>query len=204
MISNEIEKEYGFSAIGIDEAGRGPLAGAVVASAVLYNDNLPKEINDSKKLSEAKREKLYDIIMKNAKVGIGIVSAEEIDNINILRATELAMQRAYSELGVSASIALIDGNIAFNLGENQKVLPIVKGDSKSISIAAASIIAKVTRDRMLLQLHEQYPHYAFDKHKGYPTALHMQMLNKYGAIKGVHRHSFAPVKLLKNQFELIL
>ena len=151
----QFDLEKGTEIIGVDEAGRGPLAGSVVAAAVKlkkYSEEL-QEINDSKKLTEKKREKLFDIIMENFEVGIGVASAQEIDEINILNATFLAMRRAIEELGKKSStdiLILVDGN--FKIREyNGEQEPVIKGDAKSLSIAAASIIAKVTRDRMLVE-----------------------------------------------------
>lgn len=182
--------------IGVDEAGRGPLAGPVVAAAVKlkkYSEVLD-EINDSKKLSEKKREKLYDVIMENFEVGIGIVDAIEIDKINILNATFLAMKKALCELekkieNYNQNIILVDGNFKIREYDGEQI-PIVKGDAKSLSIAAASIIAKVTRDRLMLEIDKEYPEYIFSKHKGYGTKKHVEVLKEKGAIKGIHRLSF--------------
>ncbi len=183
-------KEQGYKVIcGIDEAGRGPLAGPVFAAAVILPDNLSDlGINDSKKLSEKKREALYNVITEKA-LAWSVASADEneIDDINILNATFLAMKRAVEDLSVTPDIALVDGNRKPNTGIEEMTL--VKGDSKSISIAAASILAKVSRDRYLLELDEKYPEYQFNKHKGYPTALHYEMIKKHG-ISPVHRLSF--------------
>ncbi len=182
--------------IGVDEAGRGPLAGPVVAAAVKlkkYSEVLD-EINDSKKLTEKKREKLFSIIMENFEVGVGIVSADEIDEINILNATFLAMRKALVELkknigNSSQDIVLVDGN--FKIREyNGTQVPIIKGDAKSLSIAAASIIAKVTRDRLMIELDEKYPNYEFSKHKGYGTKKHVEAIKNIGVISGIHRKSF--------------
>ena len=181
--------------IGVDEAGRGPLAGPVVAAAVIlkeYTEELD-EINDSKKLTEKKREKLYDIIMKNFDVAVGISTVEEIDKLNILNADFLAMRRALNELksirNEKEYIVLVDGNLKIKeyIG---KQLPIVKGDAKSLSIAAASIIAKVTRDRLMKDLASVYPDYHFEKHKGYGTKVHIEAIKDKGAIEGVHRKVF--------------
>lgn len=182
--------------IGVDEAGRGPLAGPVVAAAVKlkkYSEALD-EINDSKKLTEKKREKLFSTIMENFEVGVGIVSADEIDEINILNATFLAMRKALVELkknlgNSSQDIVLVDGN--FKIREyNGAQVPIIKGDAKSLSIAAASIIAKVTRDRLMIELDEKYPNYEFSKHKGYGTKKHVEAIKNIGIITGIHRKSF--------------
>ncbi len=183
-------KEKGYKAVcGIDEAGRGPLAGPVFAAAVILPDDLGDlGINDSKKLSEKKRDALFDIIKEKAVAwSVGSASEQEIDEINILNATFLAMKRAVEGLSVKPDIALVDGNRKPDTGIEEMTL--VKGDAKSISIAAASILAKVSRDRYLLELDEKYPEYQFKKHKGYPTALHYEMIKEHG-ISPVHRLSF--------------
>jgi len=175
---------------GVDEAGRGPLAGDVYAAAViLKNDVFIDGINDSKKLSEKKREKLFDeIIQKSEYWCIASASVSEIDNINILQASMLAMKRAVSGLEKIPDNVLVDGNkIPSDMPCKCKC--VVKGDAKSASIAAASILAKVARDRYMKELSEKYPQYMFEKHKGYPTKLHYQMLEKYGASE-VHRKTF--------------
>ena len=185
------EKEYSDCTYicGIDEVGRGPFAGPVVAGAVI----LPKDdpilyLNDSKKLSEKKREALYNEIMERAvATGIGIVSPARIDEINILQATFLAMQRALDKLEVRPGLALIDGNRAKDFG--LPVRTIVKGDSLSASIAAASILAKVTRDRLMEELDEAYPQYGFAVHKGYGTKRHYEALREYGPCP-IHRRTF--------------
>lgn len=185
------EKEYeSFGYIcGIDEVGRGPLAGPVVAGAVI----LPKDcdilyINDSKKLSEKKREELYDIIMEKAvAVGIGYASHIRIDEINILQATYEAMREAISKLSVKPDILLND---AVTIpGVDIKQVPIIKGDAKSISIGAASIIAKVTRDRLMVEYDSKYPGYSFASNKGYGSAAHIAALKEIGPCD-IHRHSF--------------
>lgn len=197
----------GFSRIcGIDEVGRGPLAGPVVAAAVLINAELFKDlsgfkgINDSKKLSAKRREKWYEILTerKNIKWGIGIISEKIIDEVNILEATKLAMAEALKKMirqsAEQPDFILIDGNfILENIDLNQKA--VIGGDAKVVSIAAASIIAKVTRDRMMQKFHEDYPEYGFDKHKGYGTRLHCEMIKKYGPC-AIHRRSFEPIKSL--------
>ena len=183
-------KEKGYQLIcGIDEAGRGPLAGPVFAAAVILPEGLEDlGINDSKKLSEKKRDLLFEQIKEKA-VAYSIASAseQEIDEINILNATFLAMKRAVERLSVKPEIALVDGNRKPGTGIEE--LTIVKGDAKSISIAAASILAKVSRDRYLTELDRQYPQYQFAKHKGYPTKLHYEMIKQYG-VSPVHRLSF--------------
>lgn len=182
--------------IGVDEAGRGPLAGPVVAAAVKireYSQTLD-EINDSKKLTEKKREKLYNIIKENFEIGVGIVNASEIDEINILNATFLAMKKALKELkkrleNYEENIVLVDGNFKIREYEGNQ-LSVIKGDAKSLSIAAASIIAKVTRDRIMKDLDKEYPGYDFAKHKGYGTKKHVEYIKKNGFLKDVHRKSF--------------
>ena len=179
---------------GVDEAGRGPWAGCVSASAVILDaKNIPKGLNDSKKLTHAKRELLYAEIMASAKVGVGIATAGEIDQINILEATKLAMQRAVANLGITPDLALIDGNKAPALP--CKTQTIIGGDAKSLSIAAASIIAKVTRDRMMCELAVAHPEYGWERNAGYGTKHHQQALAKYG-ITEHHRRSFKPIRSL--------
>lgn len=185
------EKEYGMygNICGIDEAGRGPLAGPVVAGAVI----LPRDaeilyLNDSKKLSEKKREQLYEEIMeKAAAVGVGIVGPERIDEINILQATYEAMRTAVSSLGTEPDILLNDAVTIPGIDIRQ--VPIVKGDAKSVSIAAASIVAKVTRDRIMVRYEEEFPGYGFASHKGYGTAAHRESIKKIGACP-IHRRTF--------------
>ena len=179
--------------VGVDEAGRGPLAGPVVAAAcVLSRAYINKEINDSKQLSAKKREELFEVIKKDALAyGIGVVSAEEIDKLNIYEATKKAMTEAINNLKIKFDLILTD---AMPLkGFDVEVVPIIKGDAKALPIAAASILAKVTRDHMMDELAKKYPEYKFEKHKGYGTAVHMEALKKYGPIKGVHRYSYKPV-----------
>ncbi len=177
---------------GIDEAGRGPLAGPVVAAAVILNPANPiAGLNDSKKLSEKKRELLAAEIREKAIAWcVAEASVEEIDQLNILQATFLAMQRAVAGLSVAAESALVDGNRCPKL--RIPVEAVVKGDGKIASIAAASILAKTVRDRGMLGLHAQYPEYGFDRHMGYPTAVHVAALEKHGP-SPVHRKSFGPV-----------
>lgn len=181
----------GFNVIcGVDEAGRGPLAGPVCAAAVVLTPGQVIEgVNDSKKLSEKKREALFGkIINECVDYSIAFASEKEIDEMNILQATFLAMQRAVGGLKSSPEIALVDGNRAPDLG-GIKVETIVKGDANSASIAAASILAKVSRDRLMLDFAEKYPEYHFEKHKGYGTKLHYEMIEKYGICE-IHRKSF--------------
>ncbi|HBE90077.1 MAG TPA: ribonuclease HII [Candidatus Andersenbacteria bacterium] len=212
------KKGYGVI-IGVDEVGRGPLAGPVTAVAIgilkisnflrqgresstesgqfLISKTYLKGIRDSKKLSSKKREGFYDILTRNSKINwaVASVSAKVIDKINIQEATELAMKRAIKKLKIKPSFLLVDGNRPIkNLDIPQKT--IIKGDEKVFLLAAASIIAKVTRDRKMLRYYKKYPQYGFDKHKGYGTKLHFKMLKKYGFCK-IHRRSFRPIKHLK-------
>ena len=174
---------------GIDEAGRGPLAGPVFAAAVILPDHASIDgINDSKKLSEKKREALFSVIQETAvSFAVGFATETEIDEINILQATFLAMKRACDSLNVRPDFALVDGNRMPPLGVDTQT--IIKGDSLSASIAAASILAKVSRDRLMYEIDKLYPEYQFAKHKGYGTALHIEMLKKYGPCP-VHRKTF--------------
>ncbi|MDP5057145.1 MAG: ribonuclease HII [Marinomonas hwangdonensis] len=185
---------FGDLLAGTDEAGRGPLAGEVVAAAVILNPNRPiVGLNDSKKLSEKKREALFIEIQEKA-LAFGIASAtvEEIDQLNILHASMLAMSRAVAQLSVAPEHVLVDGNrLPLNLPCPAEA--VVKGDARHEAIAAASILAKVTRDRMIVEASMHYPQYGFEKHKGYPTAQHLEALNLHG-ITPLHRRSFAPVK----------
>lgn len=174
---------------GVDEAGRGPLAGPVCAAAVILPKGYVIEgVNDSKKLTEKKREALFDVIKEKALAySIATASAQEIDEINILQATFLAMKRAVEGLPIKADFAMIDGNREPHL--DIPMTTIVKGDARSASIAAASILAKVTRDRYMLEIANEYPQYQFDKHKGYGTKLHYEMLDAYGP-SDIHRQTF--------------
>lgn len=183
-----LRNEYGVIC-GIDEAGRGPLAGDVYAAAVVLSDGVLIEgLNDSKKISEKNREKLYDIIIEKADdYCIATATVEEIDEFNILQATMLAMKRAVDGLGIQPELALVDGNRIPEL--NCSAEYVIKGDAKSASIAAASILAKVARDRYMKELAQRYPQYAFEQHKGYGTKLHYEMLKKYG-LSEVHRKTF--------------
>ncbi len=187
---------------GIDEAGRGPWVGPVVAGAVIIKDrnlspDLLKYLNDSKKLSKSRREQLYALLREEEQqgkvlIGVGEASSEEIDEINILQATFLAMHRAVNNLGQKPDMALIDGN------RTPKEFPaaarcVIKGDSKSYSISAASIIAKVYRDRLMETLAEKYPYYGFERNAGYGTKEHIEGIKKYGIISE-HRKSYRPIK----------
>ncbi len=192
MTLAEFDKQYRdkFEIVcGCDEAGRGPLAGDVFAAAVVFDkDTVIEGINDSKKLTEKKREKLFDEIKEKALYwSIKRASVEEIESINILQSAMLAMKRAVEDLPVKPDICLIDGNKTPDL--ETKATAIVGGDAKSQSIAAASILAKVARDRYMLEIAKQYPEYQFEKHKGYGTKLHYEMIDKYGA-SPIHRPSF--------------
>ena len=187
--------------IGLDEAGRGPLAGPVVAAAVLIKSSqgINFGIKDSKKLTPQKREEIYNILKNNPIIewGIGRVSEKVIDRINILEATKLAMKRAVKNLKLETCnlkpYLVIDGNFPINLNTPQK--SIVKADKKVLSCSLASIVAKVTRDRMMTRYHKKYPQYSFSRHKGYPTKLHRKALKEYGP-SVVHRMTFAPLKKL--------
>ena len=187
----EIEaKSKGYKAVcGVDEAGRGPLAGPVCAAAVILPENtIIDGVNDSKKLSEKKREALFDVIKSSARsYCIAYATVEEIESMNILNATMLAITRAVEGLDVKADYAMIDGNRLPDLNIDSEF--IIKGDAKSMSIAAASILAKVSRDRLLCEYAKEYPEYQFDKHKGYGTKAHIEALKKYGPCP-YHRMSF--------------
>ena len=187
------ESAYKGVVCGIDEAGRGPLAGPVVAAAVVLNpSDYPLGLNDSKVLNTKKRESLFLDIARTSSIGIGIAEPEEIDRLNILHASLSAMKRAVLSLNVLPDVALIDGNKAPFLP--MKTECIIKGDSLSLSIAAASIIAKVTRDKLMLEAENRFPGYEFEAHKGYPTKLHLQKLSLLGS-SPIHRKSFKPVRL---------
>jgi ribonuclease HII len=192
---NETESGTQLIICGVDEAGRGPLAGPVSAAAVILDDTRPiAGLNDSKKLSERQREKLAPIIRERAIAwAVAYASVEEIDRLNILQASLLAMQRAVLALSVRPQQVLADGLYCPDTGIESQA--IVKGDSKVAAIAAASILAKTSRDALMLQLHEHYPQYGFAIHKGYPTAQHLAALREYGACE-IHRKSFGPVKRL--------
>lgn len=198
----EFENELYLSGInliaGVDEVGRGPLVGPVVCAAVILpKDFYDERINDSKKLTEKKRELLYDVIYENAiSIGIGMCTNDEIDEINILEATKKAMKEAINNLSVKPEHVLID---AVKLDVDIPSTSIIKGDAKSESIAAASIIAKVTRDRMLMELDKEHPEYDFKSNKGYGTKKHIEAIYKYGVLKE-HRKTFAPIsEIIKNQ-----
>lgn len=184
----------GYQAIaGIDEAGRGPLAGPVVAAAVILPRQCEyQQFQDSKKLSKKAREKLFAVLFSmDIPIGVGLASPEEIDEINILQASLLAMKRAVESLAVPADYLLIDGKFNVHLPLPQEAL--IKGESKSASIAAASIVAKVSRDQLMSRYHEQFPQYNFIRHQGYPTAEHRQMIEKFGPCE-IHRRTFKRVR----------
>ncbi|MBC6402482.1 MAG: ribonuclease HII [Hyphomonadaceae bacterium] len=195
-LSPDLEHERRIKGIvcGVDEAGRGPLAGPVVAAAVILNpDCIPSGLNDSKVLSAARRRSLYGDIVSAHQVGVAIAEPEEIDRMNILGASLAAMRRAVLALPITPDHALIDGN------RQPPDLPchsetVIKGDAKSLSIAAASILAKVTRDRLMILADERFPGYGFARHKGYPTAFHRSQLNRLGPCP-IHRRGFAPVDI---------
>jgi ribonuclease HII len=191
----QFERASGHAIIcGVDEAGRGPWAGPVCAAAVILDQaNIPEGLDDSKKLTEAKREALFPLIMATADVGVGLVSAQEIDAVNILQATYLAMNRAVMALKQKPALALIDGNRAPKLFCATQT--IIGGDGKSLSIAAASIIAKVTRDRLMTALDARFPAYGFARHKGYGTQAHAAALTQHGPCTE-HRMSFKPIAAL--------
>ena len=199
--------QQGYTAVcGIDEAGRGPLAGPVVACAVILPnqaklkvEDLPSEVNDSKKLSAKKRAQLLQTIQNipGIAIGVGICTAQEIDEHNILNATHLAMKRAYEKLPTKSDYCLVDGLPIKGLPVEHE--GIVKGDSRSYSIAAASIVAKETRDQMMHDYAEKFPQYGFEKHKGYGTKVHNEALAEHGPCE-IHRYSFAPVRLAAEKF----
>lgn len=196
MPSLEYEGRYAPRIVcGVDEAGRGPLAGPVIAAAVILppHAEIPQTLTDSKRVARLERERLFDWLTQHACVAIGEATVEEIDRLNILQATLLAMQRAVTSLTQTPQVALIDGNRMPKL--SCETITIVKGDSISFSIAAASIIAKVTRDRIMEQMHTAYPEYGFGKHVGYGTKAHCDALRTHGP-SPIHRRSFAPVRAL--------
>ena len=188
--------------VGLDEAGRGPLAGPVVAGAVfIFKKDFSeikkiKSVRDSKKLSGKKRKEVYDILINNPRIkwGIGVVSEKVIDKINIFEANKLAMKKAIKSLKKKPDFLVLDGNFKIDVPFNQK--SIIKADKKVFSCSIASIIAKVTRDRIMERYHKKYPLYKFNRHKGYPTKLHFKLLKKHGPCK-IHRKSFGPVRLAK-------
>ena len=178
---------------GTDEAGRGPLYGPVVAACVVLPKNFKLEgLNDSKKLTEKKRNEYYEYLIKNVKYGIGIVNNEEIDEINIYEASRKAMIKAIEEVRKQIKVEYVLTD-AMPIELDIPVKPIIKGDAKSITIAAASVIAKVTRDKMMYEIDEKHPEYGFKNHKGYPTKKHIEAINQYGLIDG-YRKTYGPIK----------
>ncbi len=196
------ENKYGRNVVGIDEAGRGPWAGPVVAGAVMFknqdcNLELVSMLDDSKKLSAKKREKIYQMLFEeqnkgNLVIGIGQAEVEEIDNLNILNATFLAMDRAFEQLNTAPDMVLVDGNQAPRT-IHAPCKTLVKGDAKSCSIAAASIVAKVYRDNLMKNLAEKYPFYGFEKNAGYGTKAHIEGLKSHG-VTSIHRRSYKPIQ----------
>ncbi|MEO0400403.1 MAG: ribonuclease HII [Pseudomonadota bacterium] len=187
----DIEQDLGGLIAGVDEAGRGPLAGPVVASAVILNPNCtPAGLRDSKTLTEKRRRELSAALWKTARIGVGVASVQEIDTLNILRATLLAMARAVANLPAPPSACIVDGSIKPRLA--CPAYTVVKGDAKSLSIAAASIVAKVARDRMMRELARDFPEYAWDRNKGYGAPAHQAALDAHG-VTPHHRRSFAPI-----------
>lgn len=194
--SYKFDQVYETPIIGVDEVGRGPLAGPVISAAIILNkEKIPEGINDSKKLSKKKREVINEELISQHSFAIGIASVEEIDKINILQASLLAMKRAVLNLNIKPQTILVDGNKLPDLEYN--MYPIIKGDSKSISIAAASIIAKVYRDKLMQDLSLQYPGYYWEKNSGYGTKQHLLALNNLG-VTPIHRKSFAPIYNMLN------
>ncbi len=188
------ESHYEGVIAGIDEAGRGPWAGPVVAAAVIFRERKPlMGIHDSKQLKKPQREAMFEVIMQEAVVGVGICSPEEIDEHNILGATKRAMLKAYEGLSLKPDIALVDGNQLPKLP--CKMQAVVGGDGLCISIAAASIVAKVTRDRMMAEIAKEFPHYGWEHNAGYGTAKHQEGLAQFG-VTPYHRRSFAPIRKL--------
>jgi ribonuclease HII len=193
QIENAVREKGYLNIVGLDEAGRGPLAGPVVAAGVSLPQGMKiTNLNDSKKVSAVNREKLYNILLNipKIKIGLAIVSPEDIDRINILKATHLAMKQAIENMGIIPDIILVDGRPVPGLPV--KSLNIIKGDAKCACIAAASIIAKVSRDRMMVEFDSQFPGYGFKNHKGYGTKEHLESLNRLGPCS-IHRKSFSPV-----------
>ena len=194
--SYKFDQVYETPIIGVDEVGRGPLAGPVISAAVVLNkEKIPEGINDSKKLSKKKREVINEELISQHSFAIGIASVEEIDKINVLQASLLAMKRAVLNLNIKPQTILVDGNKLPDLEYN--MYPIIKGDSKSISIAAASIIAKVYRDKLMQDLSLQYPGYYWEKNSGYGTKQHLLALDNLG-VTPIHRKSFAPIYNMLN------
>jgi ribonuclease HII len=202
-MSLDLEKKYYSNQInyilGTDEAGRGPLVGPVVIAAVVFSRAYSnEEINDSKKLSDKKRRELFEVIKKNAiEYSIEIISPQIIDEINIYQASKLGMINCIKKIHHRIDLVLTDAMPI--IGLDVQVEPIIKGDAKSLAIAAASILAKVTRDNIMLELDKIYPQYGFKFHKGYPTKKHLEAIKRYGIIKDIYRLSYAPVLALLNK-----
>lgn len=191
-----LEKKCNGLVAGIDEAGRGPLAGPVVAACVILDRCFyPANINDSKKVSKKYRKIIFDDLKNSARVGVGIVDEKLIDKMNILQATKLAMQKSFEDLcakyNLIPDLVLVDGNFVPNI--RCKAQAIIKGDQKSLSIAAASIVAKETRDQIMINLHEEFPQYGWSRNMAYPTKFHLEAIKKFGVCK-YHRFSFEPIK----------
>ena len=192
MFSLAKEKKFGSIIIGVDEVGRGPLAGPVTAAAVILNDNISLDkINDSKKLSSLQRESIFNQIIINSKCAIGFATVSEIDKLNILQASLLAMKRSVESLKEKKAIILIDGKFSYDKN-NENIKTFIKGDQLYPSIAAASIIAKVVRDRYMTLMSEKYQNYGWDKNAGYGTKKHILAIKEYG-ITPAHRKSFSPI-----------
>jgi len=201
----KIEKSYqNMMIVGIDEAGRGPLAGPVVAACVMLDEEflrhkICKKINDSKLIEKRQRKEIFAILQEKTKFGIGVIDEKTIDRVNILQATKLAMFGAYRDFCAKnqlfPQIILVDGNMTPFAKQDQisEITPIIKGDSISLSIAAASIIAKETRDKIMGDLHQEFPHFSWDKNSAYATKLHLQKIKEFGICK-YHRRSFEPIK----------
>jgi len=198
-----IEATFKGIVAGVDEAGRGPLAGPVVAAAVIFQNRkkIPKGIDDSKKLTRAKREALFVHIQDTACYGIGIASVDEINTHNVWGATKLAMNRAIALLSIPPDVALVDGNLCPGLP--CRSIMIVEGDAKSLSIGAASILAKVSRDRIMCELAKEHPGYGWEKNAGYGTAFHLEALKTLG-LTAHHRMRFETVRMIANQLELFV
>jgi ribonuclease HII len=195
----KFEKKGFYHIAGVDEAGRGPLAGPLVCAAVIFSPSFRHAlINDSKQLTDQERRKLFPFIMEHAlSVSYQMIEPEIIDRLNIYRATQQGMMTVIQSLTIKPDFVITDAMKLPTLDIPYE--PLIKGDTKALPVAAASIIAKVIRDDYMLQLHEQYPHFQFHLHKGYPTPLHLTLLKRYGPLKGIHRFSYRPVQDALNQ-----
>lgn len=195
----KFEKKGFYHIAGVDEAGRGPLAGPLVCAAVIFSPSFRHAlINDSKQLTDQERRKLFPFIMEHAlSVSYQMIEPEIIDRLNIYRATQQGMMTIIQSLTIKPDFVITDAMKLPTLDIPYE--PLIKGDTKALPVAAASIIAKVIRDDYMLQLHEQYPHFQFHLHKGYPTPLHLTLLKRYGPLKGIHRFSYRPVQDALNQ-----